>query len=80
MSHTRPQYHADRQTGSLSRAIDRGTKGINFLMMATLFHIVPTTLEIGLVCGILTYNFGGSFALTAAGTLGVYTAFTLTTT
>jgi ATP-binding cassette, subfamily B (MDR/TAP), member 7 len=46
-------FHLSRQTGGLTRAIDRGTKGISFLLTSMVFHVIPTALEIGLVCGIL---------------------------
>lgn len=46
-------FHLSRQTGGLTRAIDRGTKGISFLLTSMVFHIIPTALEISLVCGIL---------------------------
>jgi ABC-type bacteriocin/lantibiotic exporter with double-glycine peptidase domain len=46
-------FHLSRQTGGLTRAIDRGTKGISFLLTSMVFHIFPTALEISLVCGIL---------------------------
>jgi ABC transporter ATM len=46
-------FHLSRQTGGLTRAIDRGTKGISFLLTSMVFHVVPTALEISLVCGIL---------------------------
>lgn len=46
-------FHLTRQTGGLTRAMDRGTKGISFLLTSMVFHILPTALEIGLVCGIL---------------------------
>lgn len=46
-------FHLSRQTGGLTRAIDRGTKGISFLLSSMVFHILPTALEISLVCGIL---------------------------
>lgn len=48
-------FHLTRQTGGLTRAIDRGTKGISFLLTSMVFHIVPTALEISLVCGILVW-------------------------
>ena len=51
-------FHLTRQTGGLTRALDRGTKGISFLLTSMLFHIFPTILEIGMVCGILTYQYG----------------------
>ena len=73
-------FHLTRQTGGLTRAIDRGTKGISFLLTSMVFHILPTALEIGLVCGILTYQYGAKFAAITAATMVAYTAFTITTT
>lgn len=46
-------FHLSRQTGGLTRALDRGTKAISFLLTSMVFHILPTALEISLVCGIL---------------------------
>jgi ATP-binding cassette subfamily B (MDR/TAP) protein 7 len=51
------QFHLSRQTGGLTRAIDRGTKGISFLLSSMVFHVAPTILEIGLVCGILVCRY-----------------------
>lgn len=73
-------WHLTRQTGGLTRAIDRGTKGISFLLSSMLFHIVPTALEISLVCGILSYRFGPTFAAVAGGTILAYAWFTIRTT
>jgi len=73
-------FHLSKQTGGLTRAIDRGTKGISYLLTSMVFHIVPTALEIGMVCGILTYQFGWEFAAITAATMAAYTAFTITTT
>ncbi|KAJ6512665.1 P-loop containing nucleoside triphosphate hydrolase protein [Mycena sanguinolenta] len=74
------RFHLSRQTGGLTRAIDRGTKGITFLLQALLFRVAPTALEIGLVCGILTVQFGWDFAAVTALTLAAYTWFTIRTT
>lgn len=73
-------FHLSRQTGGLTRALDRGTKGISFLLTSMLFHIFPTILEISMVCGILTYQYGAQFAAITAGTMVAYSAFTITTT
>lgn len=70
------RFHLSRQTGGLARAIDRGTRGINFVLTSMVFNILPTILEIGLVCSILTYQYGAQFAALTAGTIGVYTAYT----
>ncbi|KAL8752205.1 MAG: hypothetical protein Q9184_005806 [Pyrenodesmia sp. 2 TL-2023] len=73
-------FHLSRQTGGLTRAIDRGTKGISFLLTSMVFHILPTALEITMVCGILTYQYGPKFAAITAVTMTAYTAFTIITT
>ncbi|OJD29035.1 iron-sulfur clusters transporter mitochondrial [Diplodia corticola] len=73
-------FHLSRQTGGLTRAIDRGTKGISFLLTSMVFHILPTALEISMVCGILTYQYGAKFAAITAGTMVAYSAFTIATT
>jgi ATP-binding cassette subfamily B (MDR/TAP) protein 7 len=71
------RFHLNRQTGGLSRIIERGTRGINFVLQAMVFNIGPTLFEIALVCGILTVNYGAKFAGVTAGTLALYTAYTL---
>lgn len=73
-------WHLTRQTGGLTRAIDRGTKGISFLLTSIVFHIVPTALEISMVCGILSYKCGPSFAAVTAITMAAYAWFTIRTT
>lgn len=47
------RFHMSRQTGALSKAIDRGTRGINFIFRALVFNIVPTLFEVTLVSSIL---------------------------
>ncbi|KAI0048527.1 P-loop containing nucleoside triphosphate hydrolase protein [Auriscalpium vulgare] len=73
-------FHLSRQTGGLTRAIDRGTKGITFILQAILFRVIPTALEISLVCGILTYKFGWDYAAITLVTMAAYTWFTVRTT
>lgn len=73
-------FHLTRQTGGLTRAIDRGTKGISFLLSSVVFHVVPTALEISMVCGILSYNFGWNFAALTLVTMAGYAWFTIKTT
>lgn len=74
------QFHLSRQTGGLTRAIDRGTKGISYVLSAMVFHIIPITFEISIVCGILTYNYGLSFAAVTLTTMLAYSLFTIKTT
>ncbi|HMA50225.1 MAG TPA: ABC transporter ATP-binding protein/permease [Magnetospirillaceae bacterium] len=74
------RFHLDRQTGGLSRVVERGTKGIDFLLSFMLFNILPTLLEISLVTVVLWRLYDARFALTAFATIGIYIAFTLSIT
>ncbi|MDP6925902.1 MAG: ABC transporter ATP-binding protein/permease, partial [Rhodospirillales bacterium] len=74
------RFHLDRQTGGLSRAVERGTKGIDFLLNFMLFNILPTILEILLVCGVLWGLFSFWFALITFVTVGTYIAWTVIVT
>ncbi|MBI3443888.1 MAG: metal ABC transporter permease, partial [Magnetospirillum sp.] len=71
------RFHLDRQTGGVSRAIERGTKGIEFLLQFMLFNILPTFLEIGLVTAVLWSLYDSTYALITAATIALYIAFTL---
>ena len=71
------RFHLDRQTGGVSRDIERGTRGIGFLLNFTLFNILPTLLEIGLVAAILLKKYSPWFAVITLITLVIYIAFTL---
>ena len=73
-------FHLSRNTGALNRAIDRGTRSINFVLSALAFNVLPTVAEIALVVGILTYQFGLTFSGVAVGTLAVYVLFTVAVT
>ncbi|KAJ2042337.1 Iron-sulfur clusters transporter atm1, mitochondrial, partial [Coemansia sp. S2] len=74
------QFHLSRETGGLTRAIDRGTKGISFILSSLVVHLVPTFLEIGMVSGILAYKFGPQYAVVTVATMAVYIVFTLAIT
>jgi len=74
------RFHLDRQTGGLNRGIERGTKGIEFLLSFMLFNILPTFLEIGLVCATLWTFYDWRFPLLTLGTIAVYAAFTFAVT
>ncbi|KAJ3301657.1 Iron-sulfur clusters transporter atm1, mitochondrial, partial [Blyttiomyces sp. JEL0837] len=73
-------FHLDRQTGGLVRAIDRGTKGIQMILSSIVFNVVPTALEISMVCGILAVSFGVEYAVVTIATMLTYGLFTVTTT
>jgi len=74
------RFHLDRQTGGLSRVIERGAKGIEFLLFFVLFNILPTILEIGLVCGILWWLYDWRYAAVTFFTIGGYIWFTFALT
>jgi len=73
-------FHLDRRTGGLSRVIERGTKGIEFLLRFSLFNILPTLLELSLVCGVLLINYGASYSSITLLAVGIYIVFTLAVT
>jgi ABC-type transport system involved in Fe-S cluster assembly fused permease/ATPase subunit len=70
------RFHLERQTGGLSRAIERGIRGTEFLLSYLLFNFVPTMFEILLVCGILWRLYSITFALTMLVTVVSYVTFT----
>jgi ATP-binding cassette, subfamily B, heavy metal transporter len=74
------RYHLERQTGGLSRAIERGIRGTEFLLSYLLFSVVPTMVEIGMVAVILWRLYSVSFALFTLATVLVYVGFTFTVT
>jgi ABC-type transport system involved in Fe-S cluster assembly fused permease/ATPase subunit len=74
------RFHMDRQTGGLSRAVERGTKGIDFLLNFMLFSVIPTLLEILLVCAVMWGLFNIWFALITFVTVGTYILWTVAVT
>lgn len=73
-------FHLNRQTGGLSRDIERGTSGISFLMRFMIFNIGPTLLEILMVVGILFYNYGFTFAAIILASVILYVGFSVRAT
>ena len=73
-------FHLDRQTGGLSRAIERGTTGIDTLLTFMLFNIVPTMIEITLVCGVLWALFSVWYAIVTLVCVIGYIGYTLAVT
>lgn len=74
------RFHLERQTGGVSRDIERGTRGISFLLNFMLFNILPTLLEIGLVLAILINQYDPWFSIIIFLTLLAYIALTLIVT
>ena len=71
------RFHLERQTGGLTRDIERGTRSVGSLISYTLYSILPTLIEIGLVMGILFVNYDAVFALITGATLAFYITFTV---
>ena len=74
------RFHLERQTGGLSRIVERGTKSIDSLLSTSLFNVLPTLLEILLVTGILWKLFDFRFAAVTFGTVALYITYTITVT
>ena len=74
------QFHLGRQTGALSKFIDRGTKGVNFLLNYVLFNVIPTIIEIFLVAGILAFIYGLKYAFITLITITLYVIVTFSVT
>jgi len=74
------RFHLERQTGGMSRDIERGTAGIRFLLNFMLFNILPTLFEMGLVTVILLVRYNAWYAIVTFGTIVVYVTYTLVVT
>jgi ABC-type transport system involved in Fe-S cluster assembly fused permease/ATPase subunit len=74
------RFHLERQTGGLTRDIERGTRAVGSLISYAIYSIAPTLVEIALVLGILVTRYDKSFALITAVILVLYVAFTVSLT
>jgi ABC-type transport system involved in Fe-S cluster assembly fused permease/ATPase subunit len=70
------RFHLDRQTGGMTRDIERGTRGISTLLSYLIFSILPVILEFGLVAAVLLAKFDWRFAAITFGAVAVYLTFT----
>ncbi|WP_417586392.1 ABCB family ABC transporter ATP-binding protein/permease [Pararhodobacter oceanensis] len=73
-------YHLTRKTGGLSRIIERGIKGVDFLLRFMLFSIGPLILELVLIAGVILVMFDVWYVAVIAGTIALYVWFTFTVT
>ncbi|MDR0775884.1 MAG: ABC transporter ATP-binding protein/permease [Azonexus sp.] len=71
------RFHLERQTGGVSRDIERGSRSISSLISYTLYSILPTLVEIGLVLGVLFVKYDAGFVLITAVSLAAYIVFTV---
>jgi ATP-binding cassette subfamily B protein len=74
------RFHLERQTGGMTRDIERGVRGIESLISYSLYSIVPTLIEVALVLTILAVKFDAWFAWITLGALAGYILFTVTVT
>ena len=74
------RFHLERQTGGMTRDIERGVRGIESLISYSLYSIVPTLIEVTLVLTILAVQFDAWFAWITLAALGAYILFTVTVT
>jgi ABC-type transport system involved in Fe-S cluster assembly fused permease/ATPase subunit len=74
------RFHLERRTGAVTREIDHGIRGLSSLVSFTLYSILPTLVEIGLVFGYLLSHYESSFALIVGVSLALYITYTLTVT
>jgi len=71
------RFHLERQTGGMTRDIERGVRGIESLISFSLFSILPTLIEVVMVLSILGYQFDAWFAWITLGALALYIVFTV---
>ena len=74
------RFHLDRQTGGLTRAIERGAKGMEFIMTSAAFEVVPLLVEVLLVSILLWVMFGWPYAIITFATVLIYALFTIKVT
>src|SRR5437763_15392724 len=74
------RFHLERQTGGMTRDIERGTRGISTLLSYLIFSIIPVILEFALVAAVLLAKFDWRFAAVTFGAVVIYIAFTVTIT
>jgi ATP-binding cassette subfamily B protein len=74
------RFHLERQTGGMTRDIERGTRAVHSLISYSLYSIFPTLIEVGMVLGILAVKFDAWFAWITLVALVLYIAFTVTVT
>lgn len=74
------RFHLERQTGGMSRDIERGTRGIQQLISYSLYSILPTLIEVGLVLGFFVVKYDAWYAVITLGALAAYVVFTIKVT
>jgi ATP-binding cassette subfamily B (MDR/TAP) protein 7 len=71
------QFHLTKNTGQVSRVLDRGNRSISFVLNAMVFHGIPTFVEVGLVTSLVGYQFGSAHAGVVLATIAAYSGYTV---
>jgi ATP-binding cassette subfamily B protein len=74
------RFHLERKTGGLTRVLERGRTGIETIVRMVILQLVPTTLELALIVGVLLYAFDWRFVVVVLATVALYMAFTYAAT
>ena len=74
------KFHLERQTGGMTRAVERGAKGVEFLLTMATFEILPLLIEVFFVSAVLWYLFGAPYAIITFVTVLIYAVFTMRVT
>uniref|UniRef100_A0A6V2XF61 ABC transporter n=3 Tax=Emiliania huxleyi TaxID=2903 RepID=A0A6V2XF61_EMIHU len=69
-------FHLNRQTGALSRTVERGSKAVGTVLSMSVLHVVPTAFEVVIVSALLAHQCGPAFSAVTLATIGFYSAFT----
>jgi ATP-binding cassette subfamily B (MDR/TAP) protein 7 len=70
-------FHLSKNTGQVSRVLDRGNRSISFVLNAMVFNALPTAIEVGLVTSLVGYQFGSAHAGVILATIAAYTGYTV---
>jgi ABC-type transport system involved in Fe-S cluster assembly fused permease/ATPase subunit len=70
------RFHLERRTGGLSRVIERGTRGIDLIIRMGILNVIPTVLELVLICGLLLYYFSALYVVIVLATVTIYMWYT----
>ena len=74
------RFHLERQTGGMTRDIERGTRAVHSLVSYSIYSILPTLIEVALVLGLLAWKFDAAFVWITLSALAFYIAFTVSLT
>jgi len=74
------RFHLSRQTGALTRVVERGTRAVGTLLSLSVLQVLPLAFEVSIVAALLAAKCGGTFTVVTLATLGLYGTFTFLVT